>query len=508
MERYSHREIPRAHPSAHLLCTTWLTFGVISKEVLGFEALAVVIRHLYAHLPISYWDDLDSEPLLLFRFARLTPVDAIWEFGGELKEKAILELCPDWQSAAGAETASFSRLIESEKLISHFWSRKEYLLFSRSVISKSPGGAEWKEIATRDVETVAKAGLVQYDGTTPISREVSSRFGEFANESSGHRYLQASTFPVVIRVLYTPAPTATARFKDLQTVVLTSPHLQRVDGAQGQPRLRKLQDTYCLIASVRLRAEPASPDYVRTYDIKGTFIRPPVAGNNIVNEDWELGEQGHSYMLFYTFEPRGVERFEHQTERIRISNRMRTAIEGMNKAELAYRVTQQEVEEDEEDETELYERESLIPMANYKVPEDTRDGPAVAPDTRRFEPPQQVVPFEFPRVPAFPPVNTQTRGNMPAEPDIENEFSGVHPDRLRNIRPSQSSREEPQTRLQTPNQSSQVGFQFPSIDNQMPFARSQGSRTTSSPDPRRRRSPSSHERGRDDGGSKKPRSYC
>ncbi|KAI2784202.1 hypothetical protein F4815DRAFT_441862 [Daldinia loculata] len=598
MERH---ESIKAHPSARLLCTTWPVFGDVPKEMFGFEALAIIIRHLYAHLPLSYWKDVDSEPLALFQVARLTHLDPSWAFGSKLKE-ALLELCSDWQPAEGVEAASFARLVECDKLISHFWSREEYLLFTRSVISKSPDDAQWKEIATRDVETVARAGLVQYDGTTSISTKISSRFAEFTHPSTGHKYLQTSTFPAVIRVLYTPAPTATARFKDLQTVALTSPHIQLVDGAQGQPLLRNLQDTYFLIASVRLRAEPASPDYVRTYNIEGTFIRPPVAGNNIVNGDWELGEQGHSYMLFYTFGPRGLERLEHQTEIIRMSDRTRALIDDMAMAELMYKVTQKEEEEEEqqeqqeqeeqeeqeeqqeqeqekvEDKEKLqpYKNEPLIPMANDKTPENTRDGSHVAPDTRTFVPPQQAVPFKFPTgvvfpasgaqqarpfnfptgvvFPAsgaqqarpfnfptgvvFPAVGAQTQSNMPAESDIETHFSGVHPERLRNIRPPQSSSEEPrintqslveglltrfqtpnerpqvgfqtpnqrpQVGFQTPNQRPQVGFQIPIIDSQA-FSGSRGSHTSPS-NPGRRRSPSSSEGGRDDGWSKKPRTH-
>ncbi|OTB13391.1 hypothetical protein K445DRAFT_24565 [Daldinia sp. EC12] len=205
-------------------------------------------------------------------------------------------------------------------MITRFWSRRPYRLFQSKISSRLAGSrsSEWEHIASRDHDIIARSSLIKYDGTSSISDKVSSPFGQFANPSTGQRYLQKSQFPAIIRVLYTPAPDATASFQHLAAVTMTSPYPHSGSGGRQAPiRPETFYDSYCLIASVRLANQPGEPDYVHLYNHEGTFIRHPIAHDNSIvaaNADWKIGERGHSYMLFYTPIPWGLEKLGHQAE--------------------------------------------------------------------------------------------------------------------------------------------------------------------------------------------------
>ncbi|KAK6956028.1 hypothetical protein Daesc_003675 [Daldinia eschscholtzii] len=273
-----------AHPSMGELSTTWTPFNPASNIPSGFEALVMVVRHLEAFLPASsssssWEEDSEKEPL---------------------------------PGSAAAEAATLFRLIESDKMITRFWSRRPYRLFHSKILSRLTDSSEWEHIASRDDDIIARSSLVKYDGTGSISDKVSSPFGQFTNPSTGQRYLQQSQFPAIIRVLYTPAPDATASFQHLATVTMTSPYPDSAPGRQAPIQPETFRDSYCLIASARLANQPGEPDYVRLYNLEGTFIRHPIAHDD--NADWKLGERGHSYMLFYTPIPWGLEKLGHQAE--------------------------------------------------------------------------------------------------------------------------------------------------------------------------------------------------
>ncbi|KAI4860373.1 hypothetical protein F4820DRAFT_465773 [Hypoxylon rubiginosum] len=284
---------------ALLLATRWPIFPGESTRMLGFQAVLRFLRHLYSYVPKDLFRDASSEPLLVFKLAGYVYDKKEEGIMKVLKRQALGELCLDWDSNDRAETPGFFELIQGDKLISHLWSRQEYLLFNPRVISLDPGQDIWAENdPPRSMKEVALHSLIKYDGTGPIEGSVNELFGSFLYQT-GYRYMRLPMMPLALRVLYTPSETASVGFSQLRSFQMRALDFEPKDEPRPKYKLKEMANSYLLVATVRLRANSAEVDLIRTYDQYGTYLIPPRESRVIRDDEWKVGQQGHSYMLMY-----------------------------------------------------------------------------------------------------------------------------------------------------------------------------------------------------------------
>ncbi|KAI6080496.1 hypothetical protein F4821DRAFT_265857 [Hypoxylon rubiginosum] len=308
----------KLHPEdrAALLASQWLIFRGEPTQMLGFQAVLKFLRHVYSYLPREPLKDVSSDELLVLQLAGYVPDEGEEDNVKGLKKRALGEICPDWESSDRAEPASFLELIEGDKLISHLWSRQDFLLYNPRVFSLDPGAAFWAENdAPRSAEEVARHSLIKYDGTRPIQDTVKELFGPFRFQT-GYRYMRLPLMPLVLRVLYTPTEAGGVRFHQLQHFVLKALNFEQKDEETGRLELQRVDNDYLLAAIVRLRADPTEPDLIRTYDQDGTYLLPFGEGRAISNDDWRVGQHGHSYMLMYVDKGNGIGHFHEKIDEV------------------------------------------------------------------------------------------------------------------------------------------------------------------------------------------------
>ncbi|KAI1778706.1 hypothetical protein F4818DRAFT_438856 [Hypoxylon cercidicola] len=268
-----------------------------SRQMPGFQATLRSLQHIYAYLPDDLFREMSSDSLLVLQLAGRTYNKEEEELVEGLKNRAPGEMCPDWES--GDRAGSFFELVEGNKLISHLWSRRDFLLFNPRVISRDPDKRLWVENGPpKSREEVATHSLVEYDGTRPIEDDINQLFGSRLSPT-GHQCLRLPMMPTILRVLYKPAETASVRFDKLQQFYIYALDIEPQDGMIPRYALGGTGHAYVLIATVRLRAKPDEPDFVRTYDQFGRYLVPYGESRIIRDDQWEVGQQDHSYMLVY-----------------------------------------------------------------------------------------------------------------------------------------------------------------------------------------------------------------
>ncbi|RYP57306.1 hypothetical protein DL770_010700 [Monosporascus sp. CRB-9-2] len=273
-------------PTQPVSLDDWPVYTEDSEQVLGLNALIVVLRHIYILGPPSLRESLDarggSEHAVL-RAVRTPSTDA--DAIARLKEEALGGVASE---SLLTEAASFLQLIASEDMTKRVWSRPEFLLYSTQCFLWSEEASGWEECHEKcSGEALARKGLVAYDGSTDIGRRVCGLFGSFA-PSFRPRYRILPGFPLALRVHYTPAGEhAALAFGDLQSFVLRAASLSPTDGV-----LRMQEEEYRLCAVVRTRPRYEEPDLVRLYGPDGRYVMPPDGGGDIVEDTWALGQRG------------------------------------------------------------------------------------------------------------------------------------------------------------------------------------------------------------------------
>ncbi|KAI0473331.1 hypothetical protein GGR56DRAFT_654135 [Xylariaceae sp. FL0804] len=279
--------------------SSWLVHEGEDARLLGVSALIVVLRHMMAIQPAEMSADIARQPSSLFKLARLVVTDASRQRVLEMKQEAITDLCPNW-ATSDLDATSFRRLFTSDALTEALWSLHDHLLFDNRSWMLHPGETRWAYLP-REPAVIVKQSLISYDGETDLGRRVSELFG-FFKAPDGSQRVVLPNMPTFVRVLYTPHSNMASRYASLQHFEVRAPNVIPVE-QDGTMRLEEERAFYSLVAAVRLRALPEEPDLVRTYKIPVTYVAPPEDGLPLVDDDWQLGRPGHSYMMLYARTP-------------------------------------------------------------------------------------------------------------------------------------------------------------------------------------------------------------
>jgi hypothetical protein len=119
-------------------------------------------------------------------------------------------------------------------------------------------------------------------------------------------FMPVPNYPSVLRVRLDPGDKTDVQFRDLEYTEIPTIRLQMTEHQPGERYLfRKLPLVppllrYKLFAAVRLRGSHGEPDLVRVFDLETPECHKPILPVPFASEDWEVGEQGHQYDLFYS----------------------------------------------------------------------------------------------------------------------------------------------------------------------------------------------------------------
>lgn len=211
----------------------------------------------------------------------------------------------------GKSKFTFERLIECAVMVQSFWSRWELQAWSLMEEVCEEGTEEWTEQriasipiiggrpdAKESVGEVAVAEQLAYrsllkwkwDGQTSLADFLASKVKlEWASADGRVRHRGKQTWPYCLRVKFDPRGRDDApRFADLARITLCEP--------TGQMAIH-----YRLLATVKLGGE-GRREFVRIYDSDCRDARPmatQAVALPYIDNDWELGQPGSRYMLYY-----------------------------------------------------------------------------------------------------------------------------------------------------------------------------------------------------------------
>lgn len=248
-----------------------------------------------------------------------------------LQERLFTELTdPNGQWArALSKGLTFESLVESPPMWKHFWSRPEFRMRVGFEVEQKDGWVPLQRVLAAhgnspvSATTLAKQSLVRW---CPDEGDLPKRLVRppIRVDDKGVRFRQVQGWSLgmqgCIRVFYeTGTGQKAAGFQNLAGFEITPKALDI-----GQDGCRWVDGdaiVYQLIAAVRL----GPPVYIRIYDKSGKYSVPRALSSqsmSCLDNDWELGQSGSDYMLYYVrvkdtdpeFEP-GDERPPKMSER-------------------------------------------------------------------------------------------------------------------------------------------------------------------------------------------------
>ncbi|EMR68270.1 hypothetical protein UCREL1_4710 [Eutypa lata UCREL1] len=195
------------------------------------------------------------------------------------------------------------------------------MLWHKAVFERRKGSDKWTQVEYKIPPTLAKYGLLQYDGKVPLGDRISSEYGPDEHEELEVELHWQSNSPAIIRVLYdnTRSRSVSRTFKELARITVDGQRLKEEDDGQGRKQLvlkiglKDLID-YQLVASVRLgdkNDKNNHKDRIRLYRADG---EPMAQHSSLVDRfagsRWKLGEEGR-FMLYYAPCKVGVWTYQH-----------------------------------------------------------------------------------------------------------------------------------------------------------------------------------------------------
>lgn len=273
----------------------------------GLDAAILVIRHLNSFLPprLRARDDSAETSNHLLAYAwlhipHITPRSDAHVLRSISSAQSTLANFVRSQPEMMADL-SFASIMECMLMRTTFWARESCILFHSRGHVKPPGTDEWSE-QTVDAQDRAKISLVRWDGSEPLGGFISDQFEVYEGDEPGEEHWLQSNSSRFIRVLYTPSEGDGPGFDSVKVIEVGSLVLGEATDDSRVRQLAYLDPTpYNLVAAVRLRQHPDEDDAVRLYTLFGQHIRPPfpTTACTYSQDQWRLGEQGHSYMLYF-----------------------------------------------------------------------------------------------------------------------------------------------------------------------------------------------------------------
>lgn len=202
-----------------------------------------------------------------------------------------------------APTPSFAAIVNNFRMEKTFWSREPLLLVTGYTFKSDGGVLAHVRNRAADVSMFVWTGR-DADGRPQTladaihsqlasSDEAATVFGSWDGPSN------------CFRVLYTPDQDdqASYSFRNLQTVVVNpfesfTDEMRQLAAAQGLT-CDDFTRQYHLAVAVRQRATARDEDHARVCLINGMHSRGTQSSMPSSSDDWQLGDPGHSYALFY-----------------------------------------------------------------------------------------------------------------------------------------------------------------------------------------------------------------
>lgn len=228
-----------------------------------------------------------------------------------LQEEVYMELMDaegPWAKALSSGL-TFEGLMESQPMWEHFWSRLELQKETGAEVEQKHG---WMPLQPAmdaggriplSSATLSEKSLVRWSAGEESLVECLLR-SPTRFDDQGREFLRVQGWSVgvqkCIRVLYNPGSELDGPgFRDLVEVSIAPKVLEM--GQQGARWMEGGVQRYRLVAAVRL-STLESPEYLRIYDKAGRYSVPRVLSEQAficLNGDWELGQAGFRYMLYY-----------------------------------------------------------------------------------------------------------------------------------------------------------------------------------------------------------------
>lgn len=268
------------------------------------DAATCVLRHLFSRVGSKWREGNDNNPLESMVWADLAESSDTTQ---TLVRYAILEKLRE--ELGDKVSLDYYHIMENKSMHKTIWVREAFMLWHKAVFERRKGSDKWTQVEYKIPPTLAKYGLLQYDGKVPLGDRISSEYGPDEHEELEVELHWQSNSPAIIRVLYdnTRSRSVSRTFKELARITVDGQRLKEEDDGQGRKQLvlkiglKDLID-YQLVASVRLgdkNDKNNHKDRIRLYRADG---EPMAQHSSLVDRfagsRWKLGEEGR-FMLYY-----------------------------------------------------------------------------------------------------------------------------------------------------------------------------------------------------------------
>ncbi|KAM0268075.1 hypothetical protein ACHAQH_010056, partial [Verticillium albo-atrum] len=271
-----------------------------SSDFSDINCLAVIVRALDAHFNRDEQKEMDAfgDPFLMYAISD-------WDDKDEARPRLVEHLLGSGVLSDHKHPEPYTKLSESGSMLSSIWSTSFNKLFDIYIKKTSQPNSKWKEFRPKDPKRAPFASLVhindrdeEYKDATNLSDAIQRAFDrKLDRDGGGWDYARVSKQPTVLRVHFTPSRRSWT-IDELETISFEEQNLY------GKLRTWR---SYNLIGVVRMAATTADPSFVRLFREDGHEVEVIASGSNdekkstYLSQNWRIGEEGHTYMLYYLY---------------------------------------------------------------------------------------------------------------------------------------------------------------------------------------------------------------
>ncbi|KAI0547818.1 hypothetical protein F4679DRAFT_597229 [Xylaria curta] len=283
----------------------WENSTFKEEDIQALDVTIILLRHLFSFVTSEHRQE-DRNPFAKMIWADLGAAKTR-DVQSQERARILMEFTSN--SHTSNLVINAHNLLENELMWQTVWDMPSFRLWDPKIIACRIGDNHWKEAVPEPGTLLSGHSQVLYDGSTNLGDCVTDRFGTRLVPEEGYKYHWQAASHVIIRVLYdaTKPNSQSKGFDDLREIIV-NPYRYKSTGEGEQSQYDPTdRSRYTLVAVVRMmkRYEAGSKDLVRFYNGFGYYqplpltMRARLTMGNEKGVEWQLGEIGWKYMLFY-----------------------------------------------------------------------------------------------------------------------------------------------------------------------------------------------------------------
>ncbi|KAK5629199.1 hypothetical protein RRF57_004914 [Xylaria bambusicola] len=282
----------------------WKKGAFRNGEMESLDIVIILLRHLFSMIASEHRQE-NTNPFAKMIWADLgTPATR----DEQSRERARIILNFINSHYTYNRSIDAWNFLENETMWASIWEMPAFRLWDSIVMTLNTENGTWRRTSVGRGLSLGRYSSVYYAGLEDLGERVSSEFITRRDADAREKHQWQAGPHVILRVRYdAKAPGAQSKSFDQLRVIKVRPYrvetMKDANGLEFVGTNRRHFIYFTLVGVVRMKdpAEPGSSDLLRLYGGDGHRSRmPPALQERVCPEkDWELGELGWRYILFY-----------------------------------------------------------------------------------------------------------------------------------------------------------------------------------------------------------------